>query len=95
LRAAVGFARTTLVFAFGSSFPTLAEWKAHLNGNPLIVAYKTNNPTVSEITAPKDYTSYNKGTETVIQGTTDNSSVGANPTITNQYYVLGGKPNES
>ena len=79
---------------------TEVAWKAYLaelnaNGNPLIVAYKTNNPTVSEITAPKYYIAENKGTETVIQGTTDNSSVGANPTITNQYYVLGGKPNES
>lgn len=61
----------------------------------LSLAYKLAQPRVTKIDAPKYYMVESGGTETVIQGTTDNSSFGANPTITNQYFVLGGKPNES
>ncbi|MBQ5930504.1 MAG: hypothetical protein IIX02_06910, partial [Clostridia bacterium] len=56
------------------------------NGNPLTLAYKTAEP-VSSVTfnAPQTYEVYKGGTETIVQGETDNSIYGAKPTITQTY----------
>lgn len=65
----------------------LAEWKSA--GTPLTVAYKSATPTTETIeNAPKTYKAYNHGSETVKQGTTDNSKFGAMVTITNEYFEL-------
>lgn len=75
---------------------TLAEWYqylAELNtaGNPLTVAYKKQDfalsALVESILQENKYTAWVDGSETVIQGSVDNSDVGANPTITNIYAV--------
>lgn len=75
---------------------TLAEWYqylAELNtaGNPLTVAYKKQDFALSELVSSilqeNKYTAWVDGSETVIQGSVDNSDVGANPTITNIYAV--------
>ena len=70
---------------------TLGDWVAFLstqetNGNPLMLSYKTAEP-VSSITfaIPQSYEVDKGGTETVVQGTTDNSEYGAMPTITQTY----------
>lgn len=57
-------------------------------GNPLTVEYKLAAPTTEKIeNAPKLYKVWRHGTETVIQGETDNSAHGAMPTIKNEYFV--------
>ena len=75
---------------------TLAEWYqylAELNtaGNPLTVAYKKQDFALSALVnsalQENKYTAWVDGSETVIQGSVDNSDVGANPTITNIYAV--------
>ena len=67
----------------------LAEWKAA--GNPLTGAYKSATPTTETIAnAPKSYKAYNHGSETVVQGETDNSKFGAENTVTNTYAVKKG-----
>lgn len=54
----------------------------------LSLEYKLATPTIEKIDGvKKTYLSWDKGTETVIQGDIDNSSLGAMPTITNEYYV--------
>lgn len=56
------------------------------NGNPLMLSYKTAEP-VSSVTfaIQQSYEVYKGGTETIVQGTTDNSAYGAKPTITQTY----------
>jgi hypothetical protein len=72
------------------------EWTAYLstqasNGNPLVLAYKTNETSVVEpCNAPQAYEVYNGGTETVSQGEIDNSQYGALPTITQTYIFKVG-----
>lgn len=78
------------------SYTTVNEWKAHLaelyaNGNPLILSYELATPTEEDIDIPTNkYTAWNGGSETVIQGETDNSADGAMPKITQIYVVKRG-----
>ena len=79
----------------------ISLWKAHLaelyaNGTPLIVEYELATPTIETVeNAPKSYTAYNQGTETVVQGETDNSVYGALPSVKNDYLVIvGGEEDE-
>ena len=81
------------LFFRDNRYTTLDEWEAHLAelyaaGTPLTVEYKLATPTIETIVnAPKSYTAYNQGTETIIQGETDNSVYGAIPTITTTYKI--------
>ena len=74
-------------------YTTVDEWKAHLaelyaNGNPLTISYELATPIEEDIYIPTDkYTVWNGGSETVIQGETDNSELGAVPTITQIYNI--------
>jgi hypothetical protein len=85
-------------FVRTNQFTTVDEWKAHLaelyaSGNPLILEYKLKEPTTETLTdIPKTYTAWKNGSETIIQGETDNSAYGAMPTITQTYFeFLGGE----
>ena len=81
------------LFFRDNRYTTLDEWKAHLAelyaaGTPLIVEYELATHTIETVVnAPKSYTAYNQGTETVVQGETDNSVYGAIPTITTTYKI--------
>lgn len=71
----------------------LAAWNAE--GNPLTICYQTANVTTTPLNATENrYTAYNGGSETVIQGTTDNSEYGAENTLTQEYYNLEVNDNE-
>lgn len=78
-------------FADLESFRTYAQSLADA-GTPMIVDIKVA-PTIEKIeNAPKLYKAWNKGSETVIQGETDNSEYGAMPKITNEYILkIGGE----
>lgn len=58
----------------------------YLSNNPLIIERQLQNPNTLPLDCPQYYTAWNNGTETVIQGETDNSEFGAMPTIT-QFYL--------
>lgn len=71
----------------------LPAWKAWLKsryeaGNPVEVVYKISDEyaTTETINAPKIYTAWNGGSETIVQGETDNSGYGAMPTVTQTYF---------
>ena len=73
-------------------------WKAYLaelyaNGNPLTIEYELAEPTTETITdIPKTYTAWKNGSETIVQGDTDNSVYGAMPTVKQTYFeILGGE----
>ncbi len=82
-----------------SGITTVEAWKAHLarlhaNGTPLIVSYKTDVILSEEdIDIPDGYTAWDGGTETIMQGETDNSAYGAVLTVTQEYYTLVGGSN--
>ena len=62
-----------------------------LSVDGLSIAYKTETATEESIFIPTNkYTVWNGGSETVIQGETDNSADGAMPTITQIYVVKRG-----
>ena len=77
------------------NFTSMDEFRAYAKsladaGTPMIVDIKVN-PTIEKIeNAPKQYKSLKHGSETVIQGDTDNSIYGAMPTVTNEYFVAVG-----
>lgn len=77
-------------FNFYVGFPpdtTMEEAQAAIDG--LEIEYKLKTPTTETIAnAPKGYKVHNHGSETVNQGTTDNSKFGAMPTITNEYMII-------
>ena len=70
--------------------------------NPIVSAdgkslvYELANPTIEKVeNAPTSYIAYNQGTETVLQGETDNSVYGALPSVKNDYLVIvGGEEDE-
>lgn len=70
--------------------------------NPIVsadgksIVYELATPIIETIVnAPKSYTAYNQGTETVVQGETDNSVYGALPSVKNDYLVIvGGEEDE-
>lgn len=57
----------------------------YLSNNPLIIERQLQNTNTLPLECPQYYTAWNNGTETVIQGETDNSEFGAMPTITQSY----------
>ena len=83
-----------------SKYATVGEWKAHLaelyaNGTPLTAAYVLKQPTTETIAnAPKSYEVHDHGSETVVQGETDNSKFGAMPTVANEYFIKVGAEDE-
>lgn len=77
-------------------YSTLEEWKAHLAalaaaGNPLTVTYKTAEAT-TEVTPfnKSKYLAWKNGSETIEQGSTDNSEYGAENTVKQDYFTLTG-----
>ena len=71
----------------------LAAWNTA--GDPLTVCYQTATATESDIDIPENrLPAYKNGSETVIQGDTDNSEYGAENTLTQEYYNLEVNGNE-
>ena len=72
------------------------EWKAYIAaqyaaGDPLIVRYKTETATETDLNADSDrYLAWKGGSETIVQGTTDNSEYGAENTVTQEYFTITG-----
>ena len=78
-----GFTEEEILAAFGE------EYVATRNGRT--IAYRSDTPTETPIELPEGYVAYITGTEKCIQGDIDNSEFGANPIITQTYFiVLGG-----
>ena len=70
----------------------LAAWNTA--GDPLTVCYQTATATESDISMEDRLPAYKSGSETVIQGDTDNSEYGAENTLTQEYYNLEVNDNE-
>lgn len=66
----------------------LAAWNTA--GDPLTVCYQTATATESDISMEDRLPAYKKGSETVIQGDTDNSEYGAENTLTQNYAEVRG-----
>ena len=85
-----------VVLVNDSRYTTVAEWKAYLAaqyaaGDPLIVRYKTVTATETDLNADYDYyQAWNGGSETVVQGASDNSEYGAEYSVSQEYRVIGG-----
>ena len=77
-------------------FDTLDKWKAFLAaqsaaGNPLTVTYKTAEATTEATPFNKSkYIAWKNGSETIEQGSTDNSEYGAENTVKQDYFTLTG-----
>ena len=75
---------------------TVEEWKAHLAelaaaGDPLTVTYKTAEATTEATPFDKSkYIAWKNGSETIDQGSTDNSEYGAENTVKQDYFTLTG-----
>lgn len=74
---------------------TMDAWKAQLAawntaGDPLTVCYQTATATESDIEMEDRLPAYKNGSETVIQGDTDNSEYGAENTLTQNYAEVKG-----
>lgn len=75
---------------------TLDKWKAYLAaqsaaGNPLTVTYKTAESTTESTPFNKSkYIAWKNGSETIEQGSTDNSEYGAEDTVKQNYFTLTG-----
>ena len=77
------------VTGLASAKAQLAAWNAA--GNPLTICYQTATVTTTPLNATENrYNAYNNGSETVIQGTTDNSEYGAENTLTQNYAEVKG-----
>lgn len=85
-----GNARFIIRPASDYDFSNLNAWLAELQSKPLTVSYKLAEPIIEKVNAPKYYKAWNHGSETVIQGETDNSAYGAMPTIKNEYFTAVG-----
>lgn len=66
----------------------LSEWATA--GDPLTVCYQTATATESDISMEDRLPAYKNGSETVIQGATDNSEYGAENTLTQNYAEVKG-----
>lgn len=79
-----------------STYSTVDEWKAHLAslaeaGNPVTVTYKTVEATTEATPFNKSkYVAWKNGSETIEQGSTDNSEYGAENTVKQDYFTLTG-----
>ena len=77
-------------------YSNVDEWKAHLAeiataGNPLTVTYKTAEATTEATPFDKSkYIAWKNGSETIDQGSTDNSEYGAENTVKQDYFTLTG-----
>lgn len=87
-------------FKVFTNIATVDEWKAHLAeiataGNPLTVIYETAEATTEATPFDKSkYIAWKNGSETIDQGSTDNSEYGAENTIKQDYFTLiGGTTN--
>ena len=75
---------------------TVDEWKSHLAelaaaGDPLTVTYKTAEATTEATPFDKSkYIAWKNGSETIDQGSTDNSEYGAEDTVKQDYFTLTG-----
>ena len=75
---------------------TVNEWKSHLAelaaaGDPLTVTYKTAEATTEATPFNKSkYIAWKNGSETIEQGSTDNSKYGAENTVKQDYFTLTG-----
>lgn len=75
---------------------TVDEWKSHLAelaaaGDPLTVTYKTAEATTEATPFDKSkYIAWKNGSETIDQGSTDNSKYGAENTVKQDYFTLTG-----
>ena len=83
-------------FKVFTNIATVDEWKAHLAeiataGNPLTVIYETAEATTetTPFNKPK-YKAWKNGSETIEQGSTDNSEYGAENTVKQDYFTLTG-----
>ena len=89
-----------VVWANKSNYPqfdTVDNWKNYLAaqyaaGDPLIVRYKTAEvQSETDLNASSDrYIAWKGGSETIVQGTTDNSEYGAEDTVTQDYFTITG-----
>ena len=76
------------------------EWKAHLAelaaaGNPLTVTYQTAEATTEATPFNKSkYVAWDGGSETIYQGTNDNSEYGAENTVVQNYATKRGGTTE-
>lgn len=86
----------TTWFVKQNEYSTVEEWKAHLAalhaaGNPLTVTYKTAEATTESTPFNKSkYKAWKNGSETIDQGSTDNSEYGAEDTVKQNYFTLTG-----
>ena len=78
-------------------FDTVDKWKAYLAaqyaaGDPLVVRYKTAEvQSETDLNASSDrYLAWKGGSETVVQGGTDNIEYGAEDTVTQEYFTITG-----
>lgn len=63
-------------------------------GTPLTVAFEALEPEITDISAPETYKVYNHGSETIVQGDTDNGAYGAMPKIKQTYLGKVGGENQ-
>lgn len=83
-------------FKVFTNIATVDEWKAHLAeiataGNPLTVIYETAEATTEATPFDKSkYIAWKNGSETIEQGTNDNSEYGAENTVEQDYFTLTG-----
>ena len=78
-------------------FDAVDKWKAYLAaqyaaGDPLVVRYKTAEvQSETDLNASSDrYLAWKGGSETVVQGGTDNIEYGAEDTVTQEYFTITG-----
>ena len=95
----VGESSSFVVFFNRSEYPNLdsvSAWNSQIvawnsAGNPLTICYKTATVTTTPLNATEDrLPAYKNGSETVIQGATDNSKYGAENTLTQNYAEVRG-----
>lgn len=84
-------------FNVWTSIETVDKWKAYLAaqyaaGDPVMVRYKTAEvQPETDLNASSDrYLAWKGGSETIVQGTTDNSEYGAEDTVTQEYFTITG-----
>lgn len=74
-----------MLYVKSETLTAFADLQLYLDETPLYVAFKRSDPIITNIEIPQAYKVFNHGSETVIQGDTDNSIYGAKPKITQSY----------
>ena len=74
----------------GVQVTTVEEAKALLAANPITFVYESfANSKITDLEeTPERYQAWKNGSETLVQGDTDNSEYGAMPTVTTEYFKL-------